>query len=345
MLHSIDSSILFLKEEELIKAGVLDMKMTLDATEEVYRLLGEGKISNPPKMHLPMPIGSGDNWSSFCNAMPCCIEGGYNIAGIKWAAESKKNSTIPGIPYGIDITILSDPETVLPFCILDGTLITAMRTAAVAGLFAKYTAPKNTETVTIVGAGVIGRTLIMAISEALPQIKKIFLADIDLPKAEKLAAEYKGVYPAEIVPTADSKAAAAASQIVVTATTSRRPFIDKSWMLPGISIINMSHEATVEVVENSDVIAVDYWDQIITRDTTTVARLYKAGKLTKDRVVELSDMALGKWLGRSEESQVVSCSSIGLGALDIMIAYKLFLKAQEMGLGTTVKLWDKPLWE
>lgn len=43
-----------------------------------------------------------------------------NIAGIKWAAESKKNATTPGIPYGIDISILSDPVTVLPFCIRTG---------------------------------------------------------------------------------------------------------------------------------------------------------------------------------------------------------------------------------
>ena len=76
--------------------------------------------------------------------MPSYIGGDVNIAGIKWAAESKKNATIPGIPYGIDISILSDPETVLPFCILDGTLITAMRTSAVGGVLAKYAAPSNT---------------------------------------------------------------------------------------------------------------------------------------------------------------------------------------------------------
>ena len=74
-------------------------------------------------------------------------------------------------------------------------------------------------------------------------------------------------------------------------------------------------------------------------------RLYKAGELTKDQVVELSDMVLGKWNGRTDAAQTINCSSLGLGALDIMIGYKLFLKAQEMGIGKMVKLWDKPLWE
>ena len=137
MLHSIDPTILFLQEEDVIKAGALDMRMTLEAVEETYRMFGKGELLNPPKTHMEMPIGCNGNWESFFNTMPCYLGKDINIGGVKWAAEAKNNSNITGIPYGIDITILSDPETVLPFCILDGTLITAMRTSAVAGVFAK----------------------------------------------------------------------------------------------------------------------------------------------------------------------------------------------------------------
>lgn len=346
MLHSIDPSILFLQEEDVIKAGVLDMKMTLDAVEETYALLGQGQVINPPKTHIGMPIGSGEDWNSFFNSMPCYIGGDINIGGTKWAAESKKNSQIPGIPYGIDITILSDPETVLPFCILDGTLITAMRTSAVAGVFAKHTAPKDCDSALLVGAGVIGRTMVMAICEALPQIKTLYIADLDIAKAEELKKDYEGVYNVEIIPVTDSKAAAAKTKLIITETTARKPFIDKSWLKPGDTVINMgSMEADLETVMASDIIAVDYWDQIITYDSKAVAHLYKAGKVTKDDVYNLSDMVLGTWPGRTDDSQIINCSSLGLGALDIMIGYKLFLKAKEMGIGTTVKMWDKPLWE
>ena len=346
MIHSIDPGILFLQEEDVIKAGALDMKMNLAVTEQVYKMLGQGQIYNPPKVHLAMPINSGINWASYFNSMPCYIGGSVNVGGIKWAAESKKNSTIPGIPYGIDITILSDPETVLPFCILDGTLITAMRTSAVAGVFAKYTAPSNTQTVTLVGAGVIGRTMVMAICEALPQVKTIYLSDLDLSKAEKLAAEYKETYPQQIIPTADAKAAALQSQVIVTETTARQPFLDQSWIRPGVTVINMgSNEADLDVVMGSDVIAVDYWDQIITYESKAAAQLYKAGKLHKEQVVEIADMVLGKWPGRQNDRQVINCSSLGLAALDIMIGYQLFQNAQKQGLGTMLKLWEKPLWE
>ena len=178
MLGTINPEILFLQQEDQIKAGLLDMKMILKITEDTYKMLGQGQIQNPPKVHLGIPEGT--EWESFFNTMPSYIGGDLNIAGIKWAAESKKNATTPGIPYGIDISILSDPVTVLPFCIQDGTIITAMRTSAVAGLQAKYCAPSDTDTATLIGAGVIGRTMIMAICEAIPTVKTIYLCDLDL---------------------------------------------------------------------------------------------------------------------------------------------------------------------
>ena len=217
MLHTINPEILFLKQEDVIKAGLLDMKQILAVTEKTYAMLSQGLIKNPPKTNTSIP--DKENWQSFFNAMPCYIGGDINIGGIKWAAESKKNATIPGIPYGIDISILSDPETVLPFCILDGTLITAMRTSAVGGLMAKYAAPSDADTACLVGAGVIGRTMISAVHEALPQIKTMYLCDIDVAKAEGIAKEYGDSLGVEIIPTSDSKAAALKSQLIVGETT------------------------------------------------------------------------------------------------------------------------------
>ena len=262
MLGTINPEILFLQQEDQIKAGLLDMKMILKITEDTYKMLGQGQIQNPPKVHLGIPEGT--EWESFFNTMPSYIGGDMNIAGIKWAAESKKNATTPGIPYGIDISILSDPVTVLPFCIQDGTIITAMRTSAVAGLQAKYCAPSDTDTATLIGAGVIGRTMIMAICEAIPTVKTIYLCDLDLEKAEQVAKESEGKYGVTIIPTSDSKAAAAKSQLIVGETTARTPFIDKSWVKPHSAIVCVSNEATTDVVKAADVNVVDYWKQIIT---------------------------------------------------------------------------------
>ena len=237
MLHTTNPEILFLKQEDVVKAGLLDMKQIIEVTEKTYSMLGKGQIKNPPKTNTSIP--DKENWQSFFNSMPCYIGGDVHIAGVKWAAESKKNATIPGIPYGIDISILSDPETVLPFCILDGTLITAMRTSAVGGVLAKYAAPSNATTATLVGAGVIGRTMVSAIHEALPQIKTMYLCDLDVAKAEEIAQEYSEKLGVEIIPTSDSKGSALKSQLIVGETTARTPIIDKSWLTPGCGLVTM----------------------------------------------------------------------------------------------------------
>ena len=144
MLGTINPEILFLQQEDQIKAGLLDMKMILKITEDTYKMLGQGQIQNPPKVHLGIPEGT--EWESFFNTMPSYIGGDMNIAGIKWAAESKKNATTPGIPYGIDISILSDPVTVLPFCIQDGTIITAMHRYVTMYLSATHCSPVSGST-------------------------------------------------------------------------------------------------------------------------------------------------------------------------------------------------------
>ena len=69
MLGTINPEILFLQQEDQIKAGLLDMKMILEITEETYKMLGLGQIQNPPKTHIGIP--EPDSWNSFFNTMPC----------------------------------------------------------------------------------------------------------------------------------------------------------------------------------------------------------------------------------------------------------------------------------
>ena len=343
MLHTTNPEILFLKQEDVVKAGLLDMKQIIEVTEKTHSMLGKGQIKNPPKTNTSIP--DKENWQSFFNSMPCYIGGDVHIAGVKWAAESKKNATIPGIPYGIDISILSDPETVLPFCILDGTLITAMRTSAVGGVLAKYAAPSNATTATLVGAGVIGRTMVSAIHEALPQIKTMYLCDLDVAKAEEIAQEYSEKLGVEIIPTSDSKGSALKSQLIVGETTARTPIIDKSWLTPGCGLVTMhSGEVCEEVFLSADGVAADYWTQL-KKHVNPLAKLTQEGKLDEANIIDLSELVLGEKKLRTSDDQFVAAASMGLGALDIMIAYQMYLNACEKGIGTKVNLWDKPLWE
>lgn len=197
----------------------------------------------------------------------------------------------PRIPYGIDISILSDPETVLPFCILDGTLITAMRTSAVGGLMAKYAALRCGHRVPC-RRGRYRPHDDLRRARALPQIKTMYLCDIDVAKAEGIAKEYGDSLGVEIIPTSDSKAAALKSQLIVGETTAPKPFMDTSAherLRPRLHALN---EVMEDVFLKADGIVADYWTQL-KQHTNPLSKLTKEGKLDESQIMDLSELVLG----------------------------------------------------
>lgn len=341
MKPDIIPEILFLQQEDLIKAGLLDMKVILEETEKTFKVQGEGKVIQPPKMKLGMP--DNDNWESFGNSMPAYINGeDGEVCGFKWAAEAVHNVEMVGVPYGIDVVLLANPRTMFPYAIMDGTITTAMRTSATAGLFAKYLARKGSKVAACVGAGVIGRTMNMALMEAVPTLEEIRLVDLDLKKAEELAAEFEGKI--KVVAMTDAKEAVAGADVVATETTSRKPFIKKEWLTPHCTCIQMEKEAFEhDTALASGVIACDSYEQLM-HHPGILQTLDQAGKITADDVVELKDIVTGANPGRTSDDQMIFCKSMGMGMVDIMIANKLYKTAKEMGLGTELHLWDMPLW-
>ena len=166
-----------------------------------------------------------------------------------------------------------------------------------------------------------------------------------IEKAKEVAAdELYAKYGVEIIPTTDSKAAAAKSELIVGETTARTPFIDKDWVKPHSAIVCVSHEANIDIPKMADVNVVDYWKQLKTFKSVSTVQAVEQGLIAEDSLLETGDLVLGKPCRTSDDQFIYACS-LGLGALDITVAYELYKKATEMGIGTKVKLWDKPLWE
>ena len=333
--------ILFLKQEDVIKAGLLDMKMILEVTEKTFKMIGEGQVINPTKVFLGMP--DNDNWTSYCMSMPAYLGGDIDVAGFKWAAESVFNATQPGMPYGVDIVTLSDPKTVYPKAIMDGTLITAMRTSAAAGVAAKYYASKSAKTACLVGAGVIGRTMVSAIMEAVPSIEQIYLCDLDVAKAEGIAQEYAGKY--NVIPTGDTESAAKQADLIVTETTSRKPFLKAAWVKPNATVIQMAaYEIEDELLLKADKKGLDNWSQLTHLPGTLMNKLAAEGKITEDMFASLPQLAAGQKPGRESEDELCVCCTAGVGAVDIAVAHKIYTEACKKGIGQKLMLWDNPLW-
>jgi ornithine cyclodeaminase/alanine dehydrogenase-like protein (mu-crystallin family) len=339
-----DPEFLFLTQEDVIAADALNMKATLKDVELAYKLFASGEINQPHKsvMHYPDPeTGKGRYYLTV--SMPVYVGGEIDRTGIKWAAESMGNAKRGDMPMGIDIIILHDLEHAIPHAIMEGGLITAMRTSAVAGVGAKYLANSDSKVAGLVGAGVIGRTMIMSLTTAMPSLEEIRLYDLDETKSESLVEEFKDIINVRV---ADSvQAAFKDADIITTQTTARKNIVKKEWIPKGSYYAHMAtNEAEDAAFLGTDLLVVDNWQTLKGWDFFPPTRLVNDGKLNPDEIIDLGEIILGRKTGRTSPEDSIIFANLGMGCLDIAIAERIYKNAKVQGLGQKLKLWEKPLW-
>ncbi|MEM0459841.1 MAG: ornithine cyclodeaminase family protein [Thermofilaceae archaeon] len=324
--------ILYLSREDLIECGLLDFGAALSDVERVLRMMAEGTVVMPPKVALEFYREDGSPKGHII-AMPAYLKE-LNVAGIKWAAGFYTNPEI-GLPHGLDVVVLSDAETGRPLAVMEGALITAVRTGAVAGVGAKYLSPEGAATATIVGAGVVGRAAAHCIARALPSVE-LRIYDLIRGKAEAVAREV-GAKVAEKL-----EEAVKGSDIVVTATTARSPVVRDSWLKRDVACIEIGkNEFEEATVLRADRIVVDYWEQIKSREWVSLTQLWKRGLLDEGRIESIASIVAR---GKPEGGGLRFFSPIGMACEDVIVAYRLYREAVRRGLGTRLPLWRSTDW-
>jgi ornithine cyclodeaminase len=344
MTRYYEPNFLFLTQEDVINAGCLDMAAALNDVELAYKLFASGEVNQPhkPVFRFDHPE-TGEKQYYLAVSMPVYVGGSINRIGHKWAAESMGNARRGDMPMGVDIILLHDLEHAIPHAIMEGSIITAMRTSAVAGVGAKYLANPNSKIAGLIGAGVIGRTMIMALTTAMPKLEEIRLYDLNEQRALDLAKEFSEAVNIHVV---DSVAKAFnGADIITTQTTARSPIVEDEWIPQGSYYAHMSStEAEDRAFLNTDRLVVDNWATLKTWDFFPPTRLFKAGQISEGDVTDIGEILLGKKPGRVDAGQRILFANLGMGCLDIAIAERIYQNAKAKGLGQTLKLWEKPLW-
>ncbi len=334
---------LFLTQEDVIAAGALDMKAAQDDIELAYKLYSSGQINQPhkPVFEFDNPE-TGEKRQYLAVSMPVYVGGKVNRIGHKWAAESMDNARRGDMPMGIDIILLHDLEHAIPAAIMEGGLITAMRTSAVAGVGAKALANPDSKVAGLIGAGVIGRTMIMSITTATPKLEEIRLFDLNQMRSQELAEEFKDQVKIVVVNSVEE--AFKDADIITTQTTARKPFVKDEWVPKGSYYAHMSHEGTEEVYLNTDRLVVDNWATLKTWDFFTPTRLVEAGRMKEEAITDIGKILLGEAPGRQSKDERILFANLGMGCLDITMAERIYQNAKAKGLGQKISLWEKPLW-
>lgn len=178
---------LYLNEEDMIKAGVLDAGRCINTMRDTMSLFGKhdyllgGPKANEHGLQMNFPQKSDiegfpldDGPDRRFMAMPAYLGGRFHIAGQKYYGSNSHNSSL-GLPRSILTVTLSDVDTGAPKAIMSANLLSAMRTGAMPAMAATYLANEDSEVLSLVGPGVINKCALMCYMEVLPNIRKIKL--------------------------------------------------------------------------------------------------------------------------------------------------------------------------
>ena len=126
-----------LSQEDVVAAGGLDMDACLEVIANTLVLHHRGETIAPMKavIHWSDDLDTDEKLGRVM-AMPAFVGGDVGVIGMKWIPSVPSNPA-RGLPRGIGLVLLSDPETGLPLAFMDGTVVSAMRTGAVSGIAAR----------------------------------------------------------------------------------------------------------------------------------------------------------------------------------------------------------------
>lgn len=337
---------IYLSQEDCIKAGALDMSGTLKAIHKSFELHGKKEVIQPPKPVIRWGGPETEETRGRIMTMPSYIGGDIDVAGMKWIPSMPENPKKLGLPRASAIIILTNPHNGFPLAIMDGTIVSAMRTGAATGVAAKYLANPDSRKVGIIGAGVQSRTQLMAIVGVFGnQIEQIKVYDLDLDKTDKFAKEMTLELNVNVVGARSAEEAFHDADIVVTATMSTFPYVKGEWLKEGAfhSEISFWDTAPEEIV-HYDRIVVDDFEHVKHHGVDVSYRAYRKGFINEEEITNLGDIIVGNRAGRENAKQKILFNPIGMAIHDVSEAYRVYTNAKKLEIGVELPLWDSPIW-
>lgn len=326
---------IFVLSEEDTKQ-LLELEEVIEAIENVYKekSSGSGKVFPLVFHEFEKGVADMDIKSGTLDKM-----GVYGLKLVSWFG----NNPSKGLPSLSGIVMLFDSSTGLPIGTISAEHMTGMRTGAAGAIGAKYLARNNSEVMLMVGSGHQASYQIRAMQTVIKGLKKVFVYDpINFESAKGFISkfEYK-LDSIEYIPVQDLETSVANSDIIVTATPSKKPLIMKEWVKAGthFSCMGSDMSGKQEIDENILKSAKLFTDDIL--QSVSVGEFevgINNGTITKEDIIcEIGDVLNGEYDGRTSDNDITVFDSTGIGLQDIAAGYIAIQKAKKINIGTEVK--------
>lgn len=366
---------LYLSEPDMIKAGVKNMDQCVEAMEDLlvtlnkgdYVMAGVNHNSHGAQVIFPddpqfegMPKNADDRRFM---AMPAYLGGKYQMAGMKWYGSNCENKA-SGLPRSILMMMLNDKDTGAPLALMSANLVSCYRTGAIPGVGAKYLARKDSETVTIIGPGVMGRTCLLAFLSVCPKITTVKVKGRGLRSLHAFEEFVKKECPQiqhVIVCDSMEEAVKDSDIICVTSTAPVKeidfPYIAEDWVKKG-ALICLPSAARFDddflinrckkVVDNYKLY--EAWAEEFPYPSYEMVQIIGSkftdylheGRIQREDIVDIADIINKKHPGRESDDEIIVYSVGGMPVEDIAWGGTVYRNALKEGIGVELPLWDQP---
>jgi len=306
----------------------------IETVRQAYVAHGNGQSSLPHSTFLRFPHDEKNR----IIALPAFLGDGFDVAGMKWISSFPGNLE-QGLARASAVLVLNSCQTGRPEAILEGSIVSAQRTAASAAAAAHALCSGNAPaTVGLVGTGVINFEIARFLSAVFPGLASFVLYDLDSGRASRFAGGLQKVTGgADVRVAASLEAVLESSPLVSFATTAARPYVDSLRVCPpGAKILHISlRDLAPEVILACDNV-VDDVDHVCRAQTSIHLAEQAAGTRSFIRCT-LADILEGRAQASPGGEKITVFSPFGLGILDLAVGKLVLEAALAHGKGLSVQ--------
>jgi ornithine cyclodeaminase len=246
-----------------------------------------------------------------------------------------------GLPTVQGYVSLFDHDTGTPVALIEGSSVTAIRTAAASGLATRELARQDARSHGVFGTGVQAVTHIDAVA-CVREIDRVVVWGRDADKARRFAAQQSARTRLEVTAT-DDPADAARCDVVSTVTAATQPILRGEWLQPGchLNLVGVhtpdAREADTETVRRSRVY-VDRMESAMNEAGDLLIPIVEGAIGEAHILGEIGQVLAGAVPGRTGASDITLYKSLGIVAQDLFAAAQIYARALERGAGVEVDL-------
>lgn len=313
---------------------LLPMTDCIELMADALAALARGEIFQPLRTIIRPPDAHG-----LLGLMPAFRAGEQGAFGMKAIC------VFPGNPAkGKDAhqgaVMLFSRETGELLAIMNASEITAIRTAAVSAVATRLLAREDAQQLAIIGAGVQARTHLTALAAVRP-IKHARIACRNIEHAEELACEMQSQFSFPIEPVRTNEEAVRDADLIVTATSSQEPVINKDWIAPGAHVNAIgTHSPNSREIDGATMGAARIFTdrrESALNEAGDYLLAAKEGLVTPESIVgEIGELLIATKSGRTSASEITLFKSLGLAIEDVTCADYLYRKAQSGSAGAWI---------